>query len=224
MLRGVRRHGTHAEQLRDFYAPQAASYDAFRERMLHGRKQLIDELPLAAGARVTELGGGTGRNLEHFGARLAGLQSVDVVDLCEPLLAIAEQRAAHLRAAWSCDIQLRTADVTTYRAQTPQDCVYFSYALTMIPDWRLAIDNAISMLRPGGMFAAVDFHVPGEGTLRDRLWQRWFAHDGVHLSEEHLPYLRQRLHEVNCIQARGRVPFLPGLRVPYYIFWGYRSA
>ncbi len=51
----------------------------------------------------------------------------------------------------------------SYRPADPADCVYFSYALTMIPDWRRAIDNAIAMLAPGGTLGVVDFHLPDAG-------------------------------------------------------------
>jgi S-adenosylmethionine-diacylgycerolhomoserine-N-methlytransferase len=109
------------------------------------------------------------------------------------------------------------------------DVAYFSYALTMIPDWRAAIDNALAILRPGGMLGVVDFHLPApyddEGRLSrraraNRFWRAWFAHDGVHLSQEHLPYLRSRLAVEICLERAGPAPYLPWLRVPYYILVG----
>ena len=42
------------------------------------------------------------------------------------------------------------------------DVVTFSYALTMIPDWRAAIRNAFRMLKPGGHIAVCDFTVTKE--------------------------------------------------------------
>ena len=121
------------------------------------------------------------------------------------------------------------ADATRYATTSPVDAVYFSYALTMIPDWRAAVDNALGMLRPGGAFGTVDFHLPApyddEGRLSrraraNRFWRAWFAHDGVHLSREHVPYLRSRLTVDVCLERAGPVPYLPWLRVPYYVFVG----
>jgi S-adenosylmethionine-diacylgycerolhomoserine-N-methlytransferase len=214
MLRGASRSGSHAQRLERFYGPQAEGYDAFRERLLHGRRELIERLPVAAGARVIELGGGTGRNLEFFGARLATFASVEVVDLCPPLLAVARRRLQGCR-----NVLLVEADAAEYVPANAPDCVYFSYALTMIADWRRAIDNAIRMLAPGGTLAVVDFHLP-DGALANRLWRAWFGHDGVWLSAEHLPYLRSRLDVMFCAQRHGAVPYLPGLRVPYYLLVG----
>jgi S-adenosylmethionine-diacylgycerolhomoserine-N-methlytransferase len=224
MARGASRGHTHAQRLQNFYAPQAESYDAFRERLLHGREQLIALLPVGRGQTVVELGGGTGRNLAYFGPRLSGLRRVEVVDLCPALLQIARARTAGLP-----NVEVIEADATRYRPEGPVDAVYFSYSLTMMPDWRAALDNALEMLAPGGALGAVDFHLPalhvGAGRFSrqaraNRFWRRWFAHDGVRLSAEHLPYLRDRLEVLACQERTGPVPYLPWLRVPHYVFVG----
>jgi len=216
--------GSHAERLQRFYAPQAQAYDAFRDRLLHGRRDLVELLPTPVGDRIVELGAGTGRNLEYFGPRLSRLADVQVVDLCPALLDVARRRLAGLPNA-----RVIEADATAYRPERPVDVVYFSYALTMMPDWREAIDNGLAMLRPGGVLGAVDFYLPpardGEGRFSrraraNRFWRTWFAHDGVHLSQEHVPYLRSRLAVEACLERAGPVPYLPWLRVPYYVFVG----
>ena len=229
LARGRVSGGSHAERLQAFYQPQALHYDAFRERLLHGREELISRLAPPPGATVVELGGGTGRNLEFFGSRLLSFSRVEVVDLCPALLDQARRRCA----LWPGVAVAVEADATTYRPVQPVDCVYFSYALTMIPDWRAAIDNALAMLRPGGILGVVDFHVaapnrPGarapQGSLARHFWQRWFRHDGVHLDFRHLPYLLQHTAPISCEERRARIPYLPGLRVPYYLFLGHKPA
>ena len=103
----------------------------------------------------------------------------------------------------------------------------------MIPDWRGAIANAIAMLKPGGQLAVVDFHVSParpdagcarHGPLTRAFWPRWFAHDGVRLDPAHLPTLRRLLPSHAVVEARGRVPYLPLARVPYYRFLGRVAA
>ena len=219
MLRGMPRANSHAEALSAFYAPQARHYDRFRERLLQGRETLIGRLPLADGARVIELGGGTGRNAEFFGARLDRVESLTIVDVCAPLLAEARERARRVPK-----LRIVEADATTYRPAVPVDVVYFSYALTMIPDWRAAIANAIAMLKPGGALGVVDFHVGARHGLMTRtFWPAWFRHDGVRVSSEHLPELRRRLPDHAFDEARTSVPYLPLGRVPYYVFVGRKS-
>jgi S-adenosylmethionine-diacylgycerolhomoserine-N-methlytransferase len=224
LARGLPRKGSHAARLEAFYRPQAAHYDSFRERLLAGRRTLIDLLGPLNGAHVVELGGGTGQNLEFFGDRLAGLARMEIVDLCPSLLAVARDRAAALP-----NVTVIEADATTYRPEGQADCVYFSYALTMIEDWRAAIENAIAMLRPGGILGVVDFHggdagiasgAVSHGAVSRIFWSRWFAHAGVHLNPEHLRHLRRSLPTNLAFDRHARVPYLMGLRAPYYLFIG----
>jgi len=218
LLRGLPRLGGHAERLECFYAPQAARYDAFRARLLHGRDDLIAALEIPAGARVVELGCGTGGNLAAIDrARpLESLADVQLVDLCPSLLALAQQRAHGLG-----NVTVVEADATTWRPERPVDRVFLSYALSMMPDWRAVLVNAWAMLAPGGRLGVVDFYLPDNGgRLSNRFWRRWFAHDGVHLSERHLRTLQALCIKPLVEERRAPVPYLPGLRAPYYLFVG----
>lgn len=224
LLAGQSRHGSHAERLQRFYAPQAERYDRFREQLLHGRRELIDELDAQPGEHIVELGAGTGRNLLFFGDRLHELSHVDLVDLCPAMLEQARRRTCN----WP-NVSTIEADVTQWSPRRNVDCVYFSYSLTMIPDWRSAIDSAIAMLKPGGRLGVVDFFVsradPPPGLVRHGgvtrwFWPRWFGHDGVRLDPAHLDHLRNRLPVHALIERRGSMPYLPLLRVPHYVFVG----
>lgn len=218
---GQPRQGSHAQRLADFYAPQADRYDAFRARLLHGREELLRALDVEPGMTVVELGCGTGANLDALARALplGGLEEVTLVDLCPPLLALARRRAAGLD-----NVSVVEADATHWRPARPVDRVYLAYALTMMPSWEAVLENALAMLAPGGRLGLVDFHLPRSGSrLGNALWRRWFAHDGVHLSSAHLEALKTRLRMVHCQERRAPVPYLPGLRVPYYQFVGVKE-
>ena len=62
LLRGMPREGTHAARLERFYGPQAHDYDTFRDGCFMAARSLIARLPVVRGARIVELGGGTGAN------------------------------------------------------------------------------------------------------------------------------------------------------------------
>lgn len=218
LLRGHPKGADHAANLTGFYGKQAAAYDNFRERLLPGREQLFNELAavLPQAAHIVELGAGTGRNLAWLGESVAGLARVDLVDLCPPLLDRARQR-------WQEQPQVHChlADACHWQPPTPPDAVVLAYALTMIPDWQGALTNALNMLKPGGYLAVVDFTLlPQQSRLARTFWRRWFAHDGVHLNPEHLALLKLMLAPQHCVCERTGLPYLPGLRLPYYRFIG----
>jgi S-adenosylmethionine-diacylgycerolhomoserine-N-methlytransferase len=223
LLRGFPEGGNHQQRLERFYGPQVEAYDRTRERLLPGRADVMGALALRLPdqATVVDLGGGTGSHLEHLGEAHQRLARLHLVDLCGPLLEQARQRGE--RQGWR---HLRThhADATTWRPSAPVDAVICSFSLTMIPAWWRAVDHAVTMLRPGGFLAVVDFTVSGahpEAGLAVRpawmrmLWPTWFAHDGVRLSPDHLPYLRGRLQQDWLVEGLHRLPWMP-LRVPWY--------
>ena len=222
MLRGLPRAGSHAERLQGFYAPQAERYDVFRSRLLHGRDALIEALEIPAAARVVELGCGTGRNLAAIEKvrPVATLASIQLVDLCPALLAVARQRVLGMT-----NVEIIEADATLWQPAAPVDRVFLSYALTMMPDWRAVLANAYAMLAPGGRLGLVDFHLPETGgRLGNRFWRTWFAHDGVALSGEHLRTLKTMFPHSITRECRAAVPYLPGLRAPYYLFVGVKPC
>ncbi len=218
--------GSHADRLEAFYRTQAGAYDDFRRRLLHGRQEMMQALDLPEGARLVDMGGGTGSNFEYLGDRRARCGSLTVVDLSPSLLKVAQERIS--RNGWD-NVRAVLADATTYQPEGgPVDAVTFSYSLTMIPDWFKAIDHAREILKPGGLIGVSDFYVarkwPATGVKHAR-WRRWFwplwlSWDNVFLSPDHLPYLQSRFETVKLEERLGRMPYMLGLRAPYYFFIG----
>ena len=48
---------THSERLESFYGKQAEGYDDFRRRLLQGRREMWEALPVNAGDRAVDMGG-----------------------------------------------------------------------------------------------------------------------------------------------------------------------
>ena len=225
LLRGQHKADTHAARLEAFYGSQAAHYDRFRERLLVGRREMIAALDIRAGQRVVELGAGTGRNAEFFADIVPVLERLTLVDLCPALLAQARVRTAR----WpNCEVVEN--DAGDFQARHI-DRVFMSYALSMMPNWRQVVERACTILARDGLLGVVDFYVsaaqPEPGLRRHsaftrRFWPWWFQHDGVRLSSAALSVLKARLTEVHRYEGLASVPYLPGLRVPYYIFIGRR--
>ena len=221
------RGDSHAERMESFYGGQAEAYDDFRRRLLKGREELWNRLPKEEGCVWVDMGGGTGANIENFGDQIGKPKTIHVVDLSASLLKIAADRFQ--QRGWD-NVQTVQADATQFRpTEGPADVVTFSYSLTMIPDWFAAIENAWQMLRPGGHIGVVDFYVarkyPAQGLRRHRwftrtLWPTWFATDNVFPSPDHLPFLQHKFETVSLEESGNRLPYVPFIKAPYYVFVG----
>ena len=217
---------THEERLGSFYKGQADNYDAFRKRMLHGRKELIESLPAEAGQVWIDIGAGTGENAEMMGERLSRFKAVYMVDLCTPLLEVADKRIE--KNGWK-NVHTVHADAIEFRPEEQADLITFSYSLTMIPDWFAALENAYAMLKPGGRIGVVDFYVSRKypekpfvkhSWLTRTIWPAWFATDNVWLNRDHLPFLQRRFKTLRVDEGSGKLPWMPFVRVPHYRFIG----
>ena len=219
----------HASRMESFYAPQAAYYDSFRRRLLKGRDDLWRTIGVPDNGLWVDLGAGTGANAEYFGDNIHRLRKVILVDLSPSLLGVAQERIKH--HGWT-NVETQVADATTFRPPEPVDVVTFSYSLTMIPDWFAAIDNAWRMLKQGGKIGVVDFYVSRKhptaglkrhGTCARLFWTFWFNYDNVFPSPDHIPYLQRRFQQVFFEERRAKVPYLPVVRAPYYLFIGQKT-
>ena len=138
--------------------------------MLHGRTELFTALPAPPGGVWVDLGAGTGENAEHWGDKLPQFSQAYLVDLSSSLLKVADQR---IQARGWTNVKTAHADATKFLPEEGHaDLVTMSYSLTMIPDWFLAVDQAVRMLKPGGLIGIVDFFVarkyPADGLTRHR--------------------------------------------------------
>ena len=158
------------ELMDEIYRHQRFIYDFTRKYYLLGRDRLIDELDVPQAGTVLELGCGTGRNLiltarRYPQVRLFGL------DLSEEMLKTARTNIA--RAGLTTRIRLARGDAAGFDAaslfgETGFDRIFFSYALSMIPPWREALDMNLDIVMAGGSLHVVDFG----GQQRLPAWSR----------------------------------------------------
>ncbi len=154
------------------YSWQTGLYDVTRRYYLLGRDQLIDALAPPHGSNVLEIGCGTGRNLVKTSARWPAAH-LHGLDISQVMLVKAEKS---LRGG----ARLAQADATTCEPDKIFGCVfhrvYFSYTLSMIPDWTAALDRAAASLPPGGAVLIADFgDQSGLPLWFRRVLHRWLA-------------------------------------------------
>lgn len=194
--------GDAAEAMDRNYRYQRLIYDATRKWYLLGRDELLAALSPEPGQNVLEIGCGTGRNLvaaarRYPAARFFGL------DVSQAMLDTAGRAVS--RAGLSSRVTLRQGDATAFDAadlfgQGAFERIYISYTLSMIPNWRGVLDQAVAALAPGGRLHLVDF---GQQQGLPRWFRRglyaWLAHWHVHPDAGLEPALhdvarRNRLH------------------------------
>ena len=139
------------------YARQRHFYDLTRKYYLLGRDRLIARLDVPASGTVLEVGCGTGRNLIAVAKRYPTAQLFGL-DISEAMLTTARAKVA--AAGFADRIMLKQADATDFDPASlfghkTFDLVFFSYTLSMIPDWRAAIDQGAKVT--GGTLHLVDF-------------------------------------------------------------------
>lgn len=134
-------------------------YDLTRKYYLFGRDRMIAELPVSGSEHVCEVGCGTARNLVLLAQKKPGATFYGI-DASAEMLKTAD---ASVRGAGLSDrIKLATALSTDFTAKglghsRPFDRLIYSYSLSMMDDWKEAVEHGFTQLKPGGTLHVVDF-------------------------------------------------------------------
>jgi S-adenosylmethionine-diacylgycerolhomoserine-N-methlytransferase len=170
-----------AEAMDGIYRRQRHIYDLTRRYYLFGRDRLIGELDLSDGGVVLEIGCGTARNLIKA-ARRYPLAWFFGLDVSEAMLETARGSIARHGLDWRIGVQAADAcafDASATFGVRDFDCLFISYALSMIPGWERVIHSAARCLAPRGTLHIVDFGdfsaYPSTMQRMQRAWLRRFS-------------------------------------------------
>jgi S-adenosylmethionine:diacylglycerol 3-amino-3-carboxypropyl transferase/ubiquinone/menaquinone biosynthesis C-methylase UbiE len=197
------------EQLESFYKDQCDNYDAYRQRFLHGKHEVMSVFPLIQNKTVLDIGGATGFNFEYIKDDLKIYKQITILDLCKSLLDVADARIQ--TNGWT-NVKTCHKDVMTYESQSEHsktekyDIIMISYTLTMIPDWKLILDKIHELLEDDGYFVITDFTVDDN----DSFWKKVFATDKVYPNREHVKYIRDLFRQEKYFKEDyGGFPYVP---------------
>lgn len=191
------------ESMDRIYRWQRGIYDATRKYYLLGRDRLIADLDPPAEGRVLEIGCGTARNLVAAGRRFPAAQLFGI-DVSRVMLETGLRSLR--RAGLGGRVRTALADATVFLPRHTFgvdgfERVYFSYTLSMIPEWRAALECAMASVAPGGRLLIVDFGQQ-EGLPRwfKRLLLAWLRQFHVQPQPELVPALREMAarHGLSC--------------------------
>lgn len=132
-------------------------YDATRKPYLLGRDRMIAGLEVPPGGTVLEMGCGTGRNLVAAARRYPDA-SLFGFDISGEMLKTARRNVDRS----GVDIRLAEGDACMFDPESAFrvarfDRVYFSYTLSMIPDWAAALAHGLKLVKDDGRLSVVDF-------------------------------------------------------------------
>ena len=149
----------HAALMDQIYRRQRHVYDVTRRYYLLGRDHLIRDLSPPSGSHILEMGCGTGRNLIKA-ARVYPECRLYGIDISGAMLASAQR--SRDQSDVSTRIALAKGDATCFEPAAPFglerfDRIYFSYTVSMMPNWLDALEHAASLVKPGGALSVVDF-------------------------------------------------------------------
>jgi S-adenosylmethionine-diacylgycerolhomoserine-N-methlytransferase len=148
-----------ADLMDRIYRHQRHVYDFTRKYFLLGRDRMIAEIGARDGARVLEIGCGTGRNLIMLARKYPGASCFGI-DVSTEMLDSAMR--AILRAGVKARVHLAHADATQFEPGVlfgvdQFDRIFISYSLSMIPQWQSVAGAAIAHLAPDGELRIIDF-------------------------------------------------------------------
>lgn len=141
------------------YRLQKYIYNATRKYYLLGRDRLIQRVLEQQPASILEVGCGTGRNLQQLAKALGSGSSTVLagIDISEEMIDYARQH---------CDERIqflaKAAEEFDHRQNmslsTGFACIFYSYTLSIIPDWQSSLRQSLANLQPGGRVLIVDFY------------------------------------------------------------------
>ncbi len=192
------------------YRHQRCIYDLTRKYYLFGRDRMIRELALTPGDRLVEVGCGTARNLVRIARRYPQAQLFGVDASHEMLKTAADnvRRAGLEKRIVLAHGYAENLSPAMFGETAPFDACLFSYSLSMIPDWKQALNAASQNLSRGGHIHVVDFgDLEGLGRAGRTLLLAWLGLFHVAPRVELLQNLEQE-SESSLRILPGRYAFL----------------
>jgi demethylmenaquinone methyltransferase/2-methoxy-6-polyprenyl-1,4-benzoquinol methylase len=180
----------------------------------HLRGLAAERLALRPGARVLEMGCGTGRNFPFLQAAVGPAGRIFGVDLSRGMLSRARELCA--REQWH-NVELTQGDAAAYIPPEPLDGILFGLSYNTMPHHRLVLRHAWKLLRPGARIVIMDGKVPpglvGQFALPFGVWLMKWTMLGN-------PFIKPWEHLSALADDFGMEEFVIG---SWYVCWGTKS-
>lgn len=157
------------EKIRKYYKFHSKIYDATRWLFLFNRPKAIRLLQINPGEHVVDFACGTGLNLPYIAKKTT---RISALDFSEDMLAVARYK--------NPGINFIEGDACTESLPEKADKIICTYSLSLIGNWKGAIENMQRNLNPSGSMVILDFHT-WQGLIKPfyPIFNWWLKFHGV---------------------------------------------
>lgn len=186
--------------MKDQYRFQSYIYDTTRIFFLFERKRAIDEMSLKPGNVAAEIGCGTGYNINTISGCIGPDGKAYGVDCSESMLRIARKKIKRRNLS---NVTLINSYADKFKMPVKADSILFSYSLSMIKNWKEALENAASNLKSGGKIVIIDFHKWDRFDSLYKIWVKWLGINNVNISRGPIEFLKKysRESQINVMRS-----------------------
>lgn len=167
-----KKESSQLERVLEIYNRDARFYDLSRRIVLTQRKRAMDVLDLQEGQAVLEVGCGTGENFSYLHKKVGESGKIIGIEYSEKMLDIARKKIAKMGYQ---NIELHRVDAAQFRPPHGINAALFADVLFVIPDFRLALENAISAIESEGKVSILDFKLSDNPFFKmfNGYWRKW---------------------------------------------------
>lgn len=174
---------------------------------VRARREAVRLLDARPGERILDVACGTGRNLTRLAAAVGSAGAIVGIDRSGALLQRAERRTADLP-----NVELVCGDFMAFDSGVRWDAVICCLGLSVLDDWRAALDRIFAAIRPGGRVAVMDWLVDDHQSFALNTYVRAgsalaYADPGRPITAAMLP----RLHLSTCRRMRLGLHLVAGV-------------
>jgi S-adenosylmethionine-diacylgycerolhomoserine-N-methlytransferase len=178
---------TQKELMDHIYRYQRHIYDLSRRTFLFGRDRMLDQIDLEGDEKVLEIGCGTARNLIRLARKQPSLELYGI-DASKEMLKTARKKARD----YPIKLFYTLAEEFDYDRYAEFDVVIFSYSLSMIPEWKRVLGDALENLKQGGRLYIIDFwDQKGMPSWFGAVLRKWLSVFHVRFEPKLVRYLEQ---------------------------------
>ena len=160
------------------------------------RKKAIALLHLAANSTVLDVACGIGFNFKIVESYIQNGGKLIGIDISSESLKVAKRRIS--KHPWT-NIELVNMSITNYEPEIFFDAILCTYAMEIIPDYKIAIDNMFNLLKPQGSFTMIGMKLSSQMPYRLlNPFMEWLSIKGkIDIHRDIIAYIKSKSYKID---------------------------